>query len=91
MLELDPKIMIRNRQHRQSLITYRPCPLRLSAQHLRQTHLQELVLEQYNGEHDMLERVLVAVQLAQHCAQVQMGVGEGFRLLDAQLQLQGLD
>lgn len=39
----------------------------------------------------MLERVLVAVQLAQHCAQVQMGIGEGFRLLDAQLQLQGLD
>jgi hypothetical protein len=80
--------MIGNGQHRQSLIADL-LPLLLAGP--GQCRLEELVLQQDNREHDVLQGVLVSIQLAQNRTEIQMSIGEGLRLVDFELQLQSLD
>lgn len=94
MLELHPKVVVRDGQHSQPLVTNRLLRLPLFillAQDLRQRNLQKLVLQQDDRQHHVLQGVFVPVQLAEDCAQVQVSVCQGLRLLQAQLQFQSLD
>ena len=72
MLKLNPQIMVSNGQNSQSLITKVPLPL---FPNLGERNLQKLILQQNNGKHDMLERILMAVELTEHGAEVEVGVG----------------
>ena len=82
MLELHPQVVVSNRQDRQSLIV----DLVVSASLLASLVFphegaQKLILKQDYREHRVLQGVLVAVELAEHRAEVQMGVCQSFGLV----------
>ena len=52
---------------------------------------KELILKEDDGQHGMLKRIIMAVQLAQHCAQIEVSVCQRPGLVQLQLQLQRLD
>lgn len=96
MLELYSQVVVGDGQDRQPLVRDLLPGLgvlvpALLAFELFEGDLQELVLQQNDGEHGMLLSIVVLVELAQHCAQVQVGVRQSRRLLHSEFQLQRLD
>lgn len=77
MLELNAEVMVGDGKHSQPLITYGRISFDafLLAQYLWQAGLQKFILQQDDREHDVLECILVPIQLTEHCAQIQVGVG----------------
>ena len=88
MLELHSEVVVANGQHGQSLVTHLTWVL---LSRLRKGRLQEFVLQQDDGQHHVLQGIFVAVQLAEYCAEIEMSVREGLRLIDFELEFECLD
>lgn len=88
MFELDPQVVVGDGEDCQSFVAdVAGLPLPDPGE----ASLQEFVLEEDDREHDVLKGVLVAVELTEHGAEVEVGVGEGAGLFYFELYFQGLD